>query len=531
MKITKKLTAVFLSVLMLMSAVSVGFIPSAATVCNHEINDKNTSLEKYHEIPATCQVEGTAYYQCTNCYFTTTDIILLDPDNHAFGYWTPIEVPGCSTEGKKIRYCDCGATETDVLPATGRHTFADESLLDFWWTKENVGVGSVYNGWVILRLPTCDSEGLAKTFCTECGEGEKSAELPLHSADFIEVTHDDATCIAEGKSYVICTKCNANYTFSIPVDEDNHVIIWKTTTESTCSEEGVESAYCQWHEELGALDTRPVSKKEHSFTNYKYNNDGTCSENGTKTAKCDNCDEKDTIVAEGTAKTCLKRWKFTDPANNCESGGEAWLTCVYCGKEYEKKTFAAGEHLNLILVTVDVTCEKDGYKYYKCDLCGDITDPIPGTEIASTGHDMKWTVTRPASCVSKQKGIEFGTCTRCGATETREFDYKHDYNDLVPAVAATCKTDGMTAHLKCSLCYDEVPPVPVKAFGHNDADGNGCCDTCYEWFLEGDINGTSCRCLCHNPDGIAGLFYKIYLFFIKLFGAAQECGCGALHYE
>lgn len=534
MKITKKLIAAFLSVLMLMSAVSVGFV-SSAVVCNHNIGENypNSTMVEYSRIKATCQAEGTAFYECTNCDHTTSKPIPKDPDNHAFGYWTPVEgkEPGCATEGEKIRYCDCGASETGVLPATGKHTFVDESLLDFWWTEENIGVGSEYKGWTILEIPTCISTGRAKTLCTECGIEGKYAELHLHSADFKEVTRDEATCHAEGKSYVICTKCNANYTLTIPVNEDNHVDIWKVTTEATCSKEGVESLYCQWHEELGVLDTRPIPTKEHSFTNYKYDNNGTCTEDGTKTAKCDNCDAKDTVIAEGTAKSCLKRWQFKDAKNNCASGGEAELRCVYCKELYDTKTFAAGEHLNLIIMTQDVTCEKDGYKYHKCDSCGEKLDAISGTEIKSEGHDMVWTVTIPASCISKQKGEELGTCTRCGATETRKFDYKHDYNDLVPAVAATCKTDGMTAHLRCSLCYDEVPPIPVKAFGHSDADGNGCCDTCYEWFLEGDVNGTSCRCLCHNPDGIAALFYKIYLFFIKLFGAAQVCDCGAIHYE
>ena len=103
---------------------------------------------------------------------------------------------------------------------------------------------------------------------------------------------------------------------------------------------------------------------------------------------------------------------------------------------------------------------------------------------------------------------------------------------MVPAVEATCTEDGMTAHLKCLECFDEVEPEVVEAFKHSDADGNGCCDICFEWFIEGpDGNPTSCRCLCHNTNGIAGIFYKIYLFFIKIFGIAQECDCGILHYE
>ena len=113
----------------------------------------------------------------------------------------------------------------------------------------------------------------------------------------------------------------------------------------------------------------------------------------------------------------------------------------------------------------------------------------------------------------------------------RPIPVKHNYVDVIPAVPATCTENGKTAYLRCVTCNDEVPPVAVEAFGHDDTDGNGCCNICYEWFLDGTPEGPSCRCICHNPDGIAVIFYKIYLFFIKLVGAAQECGCGALHYE
>ncbi len=535
MKSSKKLLSVFLSVLMLMSAVSVGFVPSAATVCNHNIgeNYEDSTMVKYSEIAATCQSTGTANYECTNCYHTESVVLPIDPDNHDFGFWMPVEdnKPGCVTDGEKIRYCECGASETGVMPATGRHTYPDESLLDFWWTAENAGVGTVYEGWTIVKLPTCISTGIAKTVCTECGGAEKTAELHLHSADFKEVTRDEATCTVEGKSYVVCLKCNANYTLAIPTDENNHVLVWETTKEATCSAEGEEALYCQWHKDLGILETRATATKAHSFTNYKYNNNAVCGKDGTKTACCDNCNATDTITAEGTAMVCLKRWKFVK-GGNCATGGEAQLTCVYCNTVYENKTFMAGEHLNLVVMTEEPDCENDGYKYYVCDTCEESFNPIPGTEIKSNGHNMKWTEVLAPSCMSKKDGKEFGTCTRCGHTDERTVPYKHNYFDVIPEIPATCDENGATALMQCYDCHIMVDSVKIEAFGHNDADGNGCCDICYEWFIDGpDGNPTSCRCLCHNTDGIAKLFYKIYLFFIKLFGAAQVCDCGAIHYE
>ena len=532
MKATKKFIAVFLSVLMLMTAASVGFVPSAATIC------ANHNLVEYSRIAATCQEKGVVNYTCTKCDYNVSEELEIDENNHAFGSWTLETLPGCSTEGVEIRYCVCGASETGVLSATGKHTYADESLLDFWWKAENAGVGTVYEGWTIVKLPTCTTTGLAKTRCTECGVAEKTAELRLHSADFYQAKSEAATCVSNGESHVVCKKCNANYILSIPVDKNNHMLVWETVKEATCTEAGTEAAYCQWHKELGVFDTRATATKPHSYTDYKYQYNAKCGVDGTKKAKCDNCDAEDVITAEGTAMSCLKRWQFVKADSNCTKGGEAKLVCVYCSTVYETKTFKAGEHINPVVMTREPSCEKDGCKYYKCDTCGVEIGDIEGTTIKSSGHDMKWVEVLAPSCIAKNEngnlgkdGKELGTCTRCGATEERTVPFAHHFYDVVPAVPATCDTPGSTAFRRCTDCYETVPSEPIPAFGHNDADGNGCCDVCYEWFLDGTPEGPSCRCLCHNPDGIAGFFYKIYLFFIKLFGMAQTCDCGAIHYE
>ncbi len=536
MKSSKKLLAVFLSVLMLASSVSVGFVSGAAVICNHIIGEEyeDSTMVKYSEVPATCLNEGVANYACSNCNHTEAVVLPIDPDNHAYGFWTPVEgkEPGCSTDGEKIRYCECGASETGVLSATGKHTYADEALLDFWWTAENAGVGTVYEGWTIVELPTCISTGLAKTKCTECGTAETTAELHIHSADFVEAKREEATCVSTGKSYVLCEKCNANYTLTIPAEEDNHVIIWETTEEATCKKEGTETAYCQWHRELGSFGERENPKKDHSFTDYKYDNNATCTADGTKTAKCDYCNEKKTVAAENTMRSCLKRWQFESTSDNCATGGKAHLVCVYCKTEYEEKVFAAGEHLNFTVITVAGDCETDGYKYHECISCGYISAPIPGTVIEASGHNMSWSVKSPEYCITKTDGVEIGVCSKCGHTEERAIPYNHNYVVLVFGTDATCTENGYTDHLKCLDCLEEKEAEVISSFGHNDADGNGCCDVCYEWFIQDpDGNPTSCRCLCHNPNGIAGFFYKIYLFFIKLFGIAQECDCGAIHYE
>lgn len=68
----------------------------------------------------------------------------------------------------------------------------------------------------------------------------------------------------------------------------------------------------------------------------------------------------------------------------------------------------------------------------------------------------------------------------------------------------------------CSICGYSY----VDATGHSDTDNDGNCDVCNEHL---------CDHACHK-SGIAGFFWKITLFFSKLFGSNKFCECGAAHY-
>ena len=97
----------------------------------------------------------------------------------------------------------------------------------------------------------------------------------------------------------------------------------------------------------------------------------------------------------------------------------------------------------------------------------------------------------------------------------------------------TCTKDGEKI-FKCRQCgysYTEVIP----ALGHTDNDNDGNCDRCGEKTGE-PVNppeptdpSENCSCSCHKK-GIANFFFKIALFFQKLFKKNQVCKCGAWHY-
>lgn len=83
--------------------------------------------------------------------------------------------------------------------------------------------------------------------------------------------------------------------------------------------------------------------------------------------------------------------------------------------------------------------------------------------------------------------------------------------------APTCEDTGYkTYNCSCGEVIEEIIP----ATGHNDSDADGYCNICDELI---------CNHSCHK-SGIAGFFWKITLFFSKLFGSNKYCECGALHY-
>ena len=97
---------------------------------------------------------------------------------------------------------------------------------------------------------------------------------------------------------------------------------------------------------------------------------------------------------------------------------------------------------------------------------------------------------------------------------TIHFNYHiHDYTEFI--VEATCVGEGYTTYT-CA-CGDSYVGDYIDALGHADNDGDGECDSC---------DYTLCNHSCHK----GGFFWKITLFFNKLFKTNKYCSCGVAHY-
>ena len=127
---------------------------------------------------------------------------------------------------------------------------------------------------------------------------------------------------------------------------------------------------------------------------------------------------------------------------------------------------------------VSPTCTEEGYDLYTCENCDyEYKEPIE----PATSHKYEWSLIREKSCTEDK--VIFGKCMNCG-----------------------------------DITINNEP-----ASGHTDNNGDGICDVC----VKEDVPFVPvCSHSCHS----GGFFWKISVFFFKLFGINKYCECGVAHY-
>ena len=115
-------------------------------------------------------------------------------------------------------------------------------------------------------------------------------------------------------------------------------------------------------------------------------------------------------------------------------------------------------------------------------------------------------------------------------------DCDHRSTEERGEIPATCTENGKRAGVFCVVCGTYISGGEESpALGHTDTDNDGNCDRCGEKTGE-PVNppeptdpSENCSCACHKK-GIINFFYKIILFFQKIFRKNKVCKCGVYHY-
>ena len=384
-------------------------------------------LEHHAAKAPTCTEPGwNAYDTCKNCDYNTYQV--LPARKHYLVYYKAKD-PTCTEPG-------CDAYET--CSRCDYTTYVERPALKHDLRQR------------VIKAPTCTQMGWAYETCSRC-DYTTYAELPALNHDLVQHAAKAPTCTEKGwTAYETCNNCD--YTTYAELSALNHDLVQHAAKAPTCTGIG-------WN----AYDT--CSRCDH--TTYQeipaLNHDlvhhdakaATCTEKGWDAYDtCSRCDyttyteltalNHDLEQHAAQAPTCTEKgWDAYDTCSRCdhttyaelpalnhdlvhhdakaptctEIGWNAYDTCSRCNYT----TYAELSALNhdYQAVTVEPTCETDGYTVFTCSRCKDSYTADPTDKL---GHQFgAWspneTGSQSADCLRQG-------CAHTGSTDCRKFTFR-----------------------------------------------------------------------------------------------------------
>ena len=262
------------------------------------------------------------------------------------------------------------------------------------------------------KAPTCTEIGWdAYEACSRC-DYTTYVELPALNHDLVQHDAQAPTCTEPGwNAYSTCKNCDYNTYQELPAL--NHDLVHHEAQAPTCTEPGW-NAYstcknCDYntYQELPALKHDLVHHEAQAPT---------CTEPGWNAYEtCSRCDH--TTYAELPALNHALVHHDAQAPTCTEIGWNAYETCSRC----DHTTYAELPALNhdYQAVTVEPTCETDGYTIFTCSRCKDSYTADPTDKL---GHQFgAWspngTGSQSADCLRQG-------CAHTGSTDCRKFTFR-----------------------------------------------------------------------------------------------------------
>ena len=336
--------------------------------------------------PTCTEIGWDAYEACSRCDYTTYVELPAqhDLEHHA------AKAPTCTEPGwNAYDTCkNCDYNTYQVLPALKHY-------LVYYKAKD----------------PTCTEPGCdAYETCSRC-DYTTYVERPALKHDLRQRVIKAPTCTQMGWAYDTCSRCD--YTTYAELPALNHDLVQHAAKAPTCTEKGW-TAYetcnnCDYttYAELSALNHDLVqhAAKAPTCTGIGWNAYDTCSRCDHTTYQEIPALNHDLVQHEAKAPTCT------------EKGWNAYETCSRC----DYTTYAELPALNhdYQAVTVEPTCETDGYTVFTCSRCKDSYTADPTDKL---GHQFgAWS---PNETGSQSAGCLRQGCVHIGSTDCRKFTFR-----------------------------------------------------------------------------------------------------------
>ena len=362
-------------------------------VCGGEYGEKDSNnhdlVQHAAKAPTCTEIGWDAYDRCIRCGYTTRKELPAQHDlkQHA------AKAPTCTEKGwNAYETCSrCDYTTYTELTALNHDLVQHEA-----------------------QAATCTKPGWnAYETCSRCDYTTYAEQPALNHA---LVNHDAKapTCTEKGwNAYETCSRLGCNYTTYQEIPALKHDLVQHDAKAPTCTEIGWDAyetcSRCDYttYTELTALNHDLVQHEAQAATCTKpgWNAYETCSRCDHTTYAEQPALNHDLVNHDAKAPTCT------------EIGWDAYKTCSRC----DYNTYAELSALNhdYQAVTVEPTCETDGYTVFTCSRCKDSYTADPTDKL---GHQFgAWspngTGSQSADCLRQG-------CAHTGSTDCRKFTFR-----------------------------------------------------------------------------------------------------------
>ena len=430
-------------------------------------NLNNHALVHYDAQAPTCTKPGwDAFDTCPRCYYTTFRAIPAlkhDLEQHA------AKAPTCTEKGwNAYETCSrCDYTTYVERPAQHdleQHAAKAPTCTEIGWNAYETCKNCDYTTYAELpalnhdlvqheaQAPTCTEIGWdAYETCSRC-DYTTYAELPALNHALVQHAAKAPTCTEIGwDAYETCSRCDHTTYAELPAL--NHALEQHEAQAPTCTEIGWDAyetcSRCDYttRKELPALNH---DLKQHAAKAV------TCTEKGWDAYEaCSRCDyttrkeipalNHDFVHHDAQAPTCTEKgWAYDTcsrfgcnyitrkelPALNhdlkqyaakaptcTEIGWNAYETCSRCNHTTYTELPALNHDYQA--VTVEPTCEADGYTVFTCSRCKDSYTADPTDQL---GHQFgAWS---PNGTGSQSADCLRDGCAHTGSTDCRKFTFR-----------------------------------------------------------------------------------------------------------
>lgn len=176
------------------------------------------------DVDSSCIQTGVKHQVCSTCD-AILDINSIPLVGHTFGEWTVVLPATCTEQGLELRFCPCGASQSQVVDALGHdevtcsaksptctsigwNEYVTCSRCDYSTYQEISATAHIFDDWTVVNVATCTENGLELGFCS-CGAMQTQA-IPALGHTYID-TVVAATCTSQGYTLHTCSVCGDNY--------------------------------------------------------------------------------------------------------------------------------------------------------------------------------------------------------------------------------------------------------------------------------------------------------------------------------